>query len=56
MTAIQEENCPACIVDRGQVVLLKAKETQEGYVWHCPFCGSEFTEEDLDQIYKTKDK
>ena len=56
MTEIQEENCPTCIVDRGQAVLLEAQEMKEGYVWCCPFCGSEFSEEDLDQIYRTKDK
>lgn len=55
MTNILEENCPACIVDAGLATIMQARVTTHGFVWHCPICGTEFTEEDLDRIYKTED-
>lgn len=52
MPSIQEENCPNCLVERGQAVLMQVKETEEGYIWWCPICSEEFTEEELDEIYR----
>ena len=56
MIAFPEENCPACIADAGKAVIMDVKVTEQGFVWHCPVCGSVFTEQELDQIYQTKDK
>jgi hypothetical protein len=51
MAAIDEENCPACLVDRGRVVIMDVEYMMTGLLYHCPECNGSFTTDELFKIY-----
>jgi hypothetical protein len=51
MATMDEENCPACLADRGWTVIMDIEHTTTGLLYHCPECDMSFTADELLRIY-----
>jgi hypothetical protein len=51
MAMIDEENCPECLVEWIQAIIMEVEMNEKGFIYHCPQCDAYFTPEELEEIY-----